>query len=248
MKYLTFSLILFSIAFSNFVFAADDALIAKLQTETVDVTSRFTGQSVLVFGALAKPGDVIIKVTSPDEAMAFKNKKSVGPFWLDGGKLTVRGAPGLFYLLSSSPIEQVVSATEQQKYGLQLQNALLNAKTDQPPSEVMKDWQKEFRRLKQKTGYYQNLPTAITLVQHRLFSTNIELPAKIPLGTYQLDIYLAQKGKIINHKVQKLTVRQVKLEHWVSNTVNFSPWLFGVIFTISSMMLGLFLGVILRRQ
>jgi hypothetical protein len=42
-------------------------------------------------------------------------------------------------------------------------------------------------------------------------------------------------------------VSQVKLQAWVANTARTHSWLFGGMFTLISLFLGLGLGVVLRR-
>ena len=248
MKRLMYWFPLILLVISRGALAADDSMVTEMQTHHVDITTHFTGQNILIFGALSKPGDVIIKVTSPDESVALTHKAAAGPFWLDGGKLTVRGTPGLFYLLSSRPIDQIVTAEEQQRYGLHLHNALIKAQIDKPVPQSMGDWQAAFRSLKEHNGHYQKLPAAVKLVEKRLFSAIIELPAKIPLGTYHLDIYLVQNGQITSHQTRNLEVHQVQLERWIANAVNMHSWVFGVSFTVFAMVLGLTLGMVLRRD
>lgn len=227
--------------------AAVHSLLTGLQTEHVDVTMTFTGSDTLIYGALSKPGDVIIKVSSPDVSVDMSHKKAIGPFWLDSGKITVLHTPGLYYLMSSRPIDKILSTQEQQKYGLHLKDALKQAKVDMAAASTMGDWQKAFINLKQTSGLFRQLPDAVKLVERRLFSATIELPANIPLGTYHLDIYLVQNGHVISHQTRNLEVDQVQLEHWVANAVNNHSWLFGIAFTIFALLLGLTLGMALRR-
>jgi uncharacterized protein (TIGR02186 family) len=243
----TFLLTLFFLIVSGTAVAAGHSLVTELQSEHVDVTITFTGQDTLIFGALSKPGDVIIKVTSPEVNVDLSRKNAVGPMWLDGGKLTVRGTPGLYYLLSSRPLAQIVSPAAQQQYGLHLKDALSKAQTNSAAAAAMGDWQSAFLGLKQRTGLFREIPDAVKLVEKRLFKATIHLPANIPLGTYHLDIYLAQNGRIISHQTRSLDVNQVQLEHWVANAVDKHSWFFGVSFTILALFLGLTLGMALRR-
>lgn len=227
--------------------AAVHSLLTGLQTEHVDVTMTFTGSDTLIYGALSKPGDVVIKVSSPDVSVDMSHKKAIGPLWLDSGKLTIRHTPGLYYLMSSRPLDKILTPEQRQKYGLHLQDALKSAKVDDAAAQAMGDWQKAFLQLKRNNGLFRQLPNAVKLVERRLFSATIELPANIPLGTYHLDIYLVQNGKVISHQVRNLEVNQVQLEHWVANAVNNHSWLFGIAFTIFALLLGLTLGMALRR-
>ena len=207
----------------------------------------FTGKDTLIFGALLKRGDVIIKVRSPDVPVALSRKTKLGPFWLDSGKLTVRGTPGLYYLLSSRPITEIVTEDEQQQYGLHLRNALILAQLNSPNTSDMGDWQSAIIHLKENKGLFRKLPDAVKLLKNRLFSANIQLPASIPLGTYHLDIYLVHNHHVISHQTQHLDVNEVRLERWVATAVDSHSWLFGITFTIFALFLGLTLGMALRR-
>jgi uncharacterized protein (TIGR02186 family) len=248
MKRLTFLLTLVFLIAGRTAMAEDHSLVTGMQSEHVDVTINFTGKDTLIFGALAKKGDVIIKVSSPKMNVDLSHKHAIGPFWLDGGKLTVRNTPGLYYLLSSKPLDKIVSSKIEKQYGLHLRDALKHAQIDGKDAAAMGDWQSAFINLKKEAGLFRKLPDAVKLVENRLFVATIQLPAKIPLGTYQLDIYLAQHGRIISHQVRHLDVNQVQLEHWVANAVNKHAWLFGISFTVFALFLGLTLGMALRRS
>jgi uncharacterized protein (TIGR02186 family) len=247
MKFRTLLLSLILLLVCKVAAAADHSLVTGLESEHVDVTINFTGKDTLIFGALAKPGDVIIKVRSPAMNVDLSRKRSVGPFWLDGGKLTVRKTPGLYYLLSSRPLDKIVSPAIEQKYGLHLLDALKQAQIDRAAAADMGDWKSAFITLKKEAGLFRKLPDAVKLVEKRLFVATIQLPANIPLGTYHLDIYLVQHGHIISHKTRLLDVNQVQLEHWVANAVDLHSWLFGFSFTVFALILGLTLGMALRR-
>ena len=204
MKLSFFLLILLFVSVGQFAVAADRDMVTELQSEHVDVNINFTGKDTLIFGALLKKGDVIVKVRSPDVPVALSLKSAFGFFWLDSGKLTVRGIPGLYYLLSSRPITEIVAEDEQQKYGLHLRNALISAQLDSHDTADMGDWQSALIRLKQSKGLFRKLPDAVKLLRNRLFSANIQLPASIPLGTYHVDIYLIQNHHVISHQTQHL--------------------------------------------
>lgn len=247
MKRLITFLTLICLFVSQGVAAATHSLLTGLQSEHVDVTMTFTGSNTLIYGALSKPGDVVIKVSSPEVSVDLTHKKAIGPFWLDSGKVTVRKTPGLYYLMSSRPLKNILSPEQREKFGLHLQDALKQAKVNSAAASTMGNWQKAFLDLKRNAGLYRQLPHAVKLVEKRLFSATIELPATIPLGTYHLDIYMVQHGQIISHQTRNLNVNQVRLEHWVADAVNNHSWLFGIAFTIFALLLGLTLGMALRR-
>lgn len=227
--------------------AADDGLVAHLEADHVDVTSEYTGKDLLFFGALSQRGDLIIKVVSPEQEVALNRKIKVGPVWLDGERLTIRGTPGLLYLLSSRPVDELLSDSEQARYGLRLADALNHAQA--PAADAgSEDWRDAFLRLKQRRGHYLEQGRAVTLEQGHLFYTSVKLPAASPLGKYELSVYLVRAGAIVAQQTQVLDVREVSIERWVDSVAHEQAWLFGAGLTLMSVTLGLLLGVVLRHK
>jgi uncharacterized protein (TIGR02186 family) len=224
---------------------AEGGLITQLETDHVDITTHFTGEQILFFGAMSGPGDVIVKVVSPAQDVAVSQKKQVGPVWLDGGRVVVHDMPGLCYLASTKPISQILGAEDQERYGLRLEHGLPQARTD---GETLPGWERAFVRLKEGKRYYHELPSGVTLVKERLFFTKLDLPPKLPEGKYQLEAFLVRNGKIVAQQTSDLTVQEVSLERWVSNAAHGYPWVYGASFTAICMVLGLGLGMLLRRN
>jgi uncharacterized protein (TIGR02186 family) len=230
-----------------FAASADDGLVAEMATDHVNITSQFTGEDILIFGAVSRPGDVIIKVQSPAQDVVLSRKVKFGPIWLDSGKLVVRGTPGLVYLLTSKPVAELLSPADADRYGLRLEDALAGARLE-GQEKGMTDWRQAFLRLKRRKNYYLQADHAVKLESKRLFVTSLDLPAKLPLGIYNLDIYLVRNGKVVSHETHQIDVRQVRLERWVSNVAHSHAWLFGGAFTLLALLVGLGLGIVLRRD
>lgn len=231
---------------SRAVAATGNELVTQLGTHHVEITARFTGQDVLIFGAVSHPGDVIIKVTSPEQTVDISRKAQYGPFWLTSGKFTVPGTPGLLYVLSTRPVPDILGKAEQARYGLDLTDALQGVQPDDAGTD-MGDWRSAFIALKKKGHYYLQDGHAVKMLGDRLFSASMALPAKLPLGSYHLEIYLVRAGKVVAEQTRKFDVREVHAERWVSDTAYGHSWLFGIAFTLFAMILGLVLGIVLRR-
>lgn len=225
---------------------AQDELVTELAQRHVDITAQFTGEKVLIFGAVCQPGNIIIKVSSPDETVAIARKAQYGPFWLTSGNFTVKGAPGLFYILSTQPVDKLLDADERERYGLSLKDSLNDAQVADVPDNV-EDWKQSFLDLKDKDGHYRENGDAVRLVGAKLFSASVSLPAKLPLGEYKLTIYSVRDGKVVAQQSRSLDVREVRMERWVSNVAYTYPWTFGIAFVLLAMVLGLVLGIVLRK-
>ncbi|APZ44262.1 TIGR02186 family protein [Acidihalobacter ferrooxydans] len=227
-----------------------DALVSDMTSDHVDISARYTGDSILLFGAMSTPGQIIVKVRSPEQGIALEKKGQVGPFWLSQGKHNITGIPGLYYLLSSAPIDRILPAAARAANGLNLSDALAGM-TVTPTPATSTDRQTlidAVLKLEQSRHYYVTDPRAVKIQASRLYSTSIKLPAQLPLGKYQVDIYLVHNGQVVATQHRTIEVNEVRVEHWISSVAANRPWLFGVVFTASMMLIGLFLGVVLGRK
>jgi uncharacterized protein (TIGR02186 family) len=243
MKKLLFLLVALSATLAAQV-RADSGLVTELGEQNVDITARFAGEKMLIFGAVSRPGDVIVKVVSPTQTVDLSHKEKFGPFWLTAGKVRVENTPGLFYVLSNKPVDQLLNRAQRRRYGLDLTDALRDAKVTGQPAEA---WQDAFIRLKRTQENYRQDGQAVKLVRDQLFSTSMHLPAKLPLGKYRLEIYRVRGGRLRGHQERTFEVREVKLEHWVSKAAYTHPWSFGILFTLLALTIGLVLGIALRK-
>jgi len=159
--------------------------------------------------------------------------------------MSVIGAPELVYLISSRPLDKLFSATDRNTLGLTLQSELKSVITTGDAS-LTKAWQPAFLHLKQKNRRYQVSGNAVELKHNRLFYAHMDLPADSPLGRYRLSIYLVRDGRVMRRQEEYLEVQEVSLEAWFSHVVQAYPWLFGILFTLGMMVMGLVLGVVLR--
>ncbi|MDD3759566.1 MAG: TIGR02186 family protein [Acidithiobacillus sp.] len=216
-------------------------------TDKVDVTSRFRGRDILVFGALSHPGEVIVVLRSPDSAVAVTRKTQMGPIWVTGKKVTVSQFPGVLLIDSSTPLDKILPAAERDALGLDPRGILEKAKYE--PEPLDKDvWESAVIAAKERQGTYQVRSESVTIQDGRLFSTHLHLPASLPLGAYELDVYLVNHGKILAQSQQKIDVQQVGLEEWIADYAEHQPWLYGVVLTLFLAFLGLGLGIVMQRK
>ena len=160
---------------------AQDELVTELAQHHVDITAQFTGEKVLIFGAVSHPGDIVIKVSSPIEKEAISHKAKYGPFWLTSGKFTVDGAPGLLFLLSTRPIGELLSPAERERYGLSLKSSLSGAQPVGVSADVP-DWRSSFLRLKQKADHYLEQGHAVNMVERQAVFRQYHLARQVAIG------------------------------------------------------------------
>jgi uncharacterized protein (TIGR02186 family) len=225
---------------------AADPLVVAPEANHVDITVNFAGTELTAFGALDRPGDLIIKVSGPPQEVTLSREVKRGPFWLEGGRAEVEGAPSLLYLYATRPIADILSVAEREKHGLELEAVTVRIEPARP-GDAPERWRKAFFRLKEKEGRYLEDDHAIRVIGNRLFLAHIPLPGELQIGTYEIETLLVQHGAVVGRAVTHFEVRQVGIEQWTWNVAHDHPWLFGCIFTLAMMLLGLLLNALSFR-
>lgn len=133
--------------------ASADRLVTHMDVDHVDVSTRFVGQSILLFGAVPPGTDVIIKMVSPEQEVELGRKSRVGPLWLESGHVTVRRTPGLMYLMSSRPLSALLGSAERERLGLTLSSVLAPAEIS-GDSAPLPHWREALLWLKRRRGFY----------------------------------------------------------------------------------------------
>ncbi|GBE11073.1 putative transmembrane protein [bacterium BMS3Abin12] len=238
------------IGFACAVFAAGgvyaaDGLTVELSHAHVEITSHFTGKKILVYGVRSHPGAVIVKLVSPPEEVNLSRKIRIGPFWVNGAKVAVHGAPAIAYLLSSEPLDQALSPQQRARYGLTLADVLKGARAHAPPG-ALPNWRAALLTLKRRTGHYRLDGHAVNLASRHLFRAVFDLPADVPIGSYHIEVYLAHGGRVVARDDLRLAVLQPSFERRLARAAHDRSWAFGTGVTLLALAFGLSLSIGLR--
>lgn len=226
---------------------AEEPLVVAPATSEVKITTDFAGTTIEAVGAMARSGELIIKLVGPKQEATLSRETKLGPFWVEGERVKVGDAPSLLFLYATAPIASILSPDEQQKYGLNLEGVWVRVEP-QLKAHAASDWRKAFYRLKEKQGFYHEDDRAIRVFGNRLFIADMRLPGDLQVGTYTIETLLVKSGKVVGHTVGTFKVRLSGIERWVWNEAHDRSWLFGGLFTLLCMLLGLALNAVPLRK
>ena len=226
---------------------AAEPLIVGTSNDLVKVTSHFTGRELLVYGALSQPGQVIVLLRSPATTEAMLRKTRTGPIWLTGARVTVTGAPGIWEMLSSAPVDQLLPVATRQLLSLDPGHLSRQASYRPEPAD-MGAWQQAFLKNKLRRRDYVVQSQGVHIEGGQLFSARVTLPASLPLGRYTLDTFLVRHGQVVARQEQYIEVQQTGFQAWIARFASQDGWLYGIVLTLMLAAMGLGLGIIMQRR
>lgn len=247
MKRLVLILAYLCLALSGVARAANQPsvpLVARLGTDHVKLGTGFTGKSILVYGSIASGGEVIIKLSAPDEPVSLTHKIHIGPFWLSGKKVSITGAPAIAQILSSKPINEFVSKANRTRWGFELASMLSQASAN--PSSRLENWRMELLKAKQASGEYSVHAGAVKIIDNRLFRARFFLPSNVPTGTSKVEVYLVRQGVVVAHQTLRLKVSE-GVGQFIVYASRHHPWVFGLVLSLIALFFGMSFSVLLSK-
>ena len=215
-----------------------DTLVADLSQHLVAITTGFSGADVLLFGAVEGQGDVVVIARGPDRPVIMHRKSRVLGVWINTASMTFDRAPSFYAVASSRPLEEVAPAIVLARHEMGIEHLRLELARAKASPNVAAEWRAGLIRNLQRLGLYANAVGNVTFLGNRLFRTRIVLPANVPTGTYQVQVFLLQEGRMISAQTTPLVVSKIGGEAEVFDFAYNRPAAYGLIAIAVALMAG----------
>jgi uncharacterized protein (TIGR02186 family) len=229
---------------------ASEDLVSGLSQDAVEITSNYTGTDIVVFGAIEHPedsgiNDVVVIVRGPDANMTVRKKDRVVLIWLNRDQATFQDMPSYYYLASTRALSAIGARNTLQRYGIGLANLT--------PEKIISHhnpvpFLQALIRHKVQDGLYGETPVGVEFLSPTLFRVHVPLPATVPRGQYNAEVYLFRDGNVISAQSTPLFIDQTGLERRLYDFSHSSPLSYGVSAVLMAMILGWLSSVIFRRS
>jgi hypothetical protein len=244
---------------------ADDEPGLVVSPETVDIGLDFAGADVTISGTTPEGADVILVVNGPIDSVKMRKKgKVMGLFWMTVEQAEVDDMPAFHVVLSSQPIEHLLSREEQVTLGVdpESSNILDQAQAVNPNDEstLSREKETEFVTALRDTyiteGQYTPWrcyheaeaadcdamgPTGAIIRPDNQghWETSLELPSNAPLGDYSLQAYYLRDSQVVMSDVASFSVEKTGVVDALSSMAKRNAVVYG------AMCLGIMIAVAL---
>jgi uncharacterized protein (TIGR02186 family) len=245
----TFLIALLLLAWPALIPAQAEDLVSGISRDVIQITSSYTGASIVVFGAVERPQgaagrDIVVVVRGPDTTMTLRRREHIAGVWVNTDTARLVGMPAYYYMASTRPLRQVAMAATLARYGIGVQH--LTPQKTITPHDPAPFRQAALRRL-EREGLYTEAPGSIDFLSETLFRTRVPLPATAARGQYNVEVYLFRDGQVVSAQSTPLFVDQTGLERRLFNLAHHSPLTYGLAAVFMSLLLGWISSVLFRR-
>jgi uncharacterized protein (TIGR02186 family) len=221
--------------------AAAREIAIGLTDDLIEVDAGFFGANFVLFGAVvggepeAAP-DIVAVVRGPDTTFRMRPMMREGSIWRAGPALDVAGEAGLLIALSSRPLAEIApdaalravgAVADPERIAARLaprsDAAAAHAAARGGPSigaAFIEDG-KRAGRILEEAG-------AVVLRKAGLFSIEVALPPRTPVGEYSIAVYLFKDGEVVARDGAALLVDKVGIERRIFDLAHKRPVSYGV--------------------
>jgi hypothetical protein len=256
---------------------ADEEAGVQVSPGTVEVGVNFGGADVTLSGEAPEGTDVVMTVGGPlDSVKLMKKGKVLGLFWMIVDQAEVKNMPTFHVVLSSRPIDEVLSREEQVRLGVDpvasriLDRAEVVDPDDERPvsaekaaefTTALRDIYIKDRRYAPCVSCHLVPPGAgaahmgamapsdgdIRLEDGR-WQASVSLPSDAPLGDYSVQVYYVRGGQVVGGDSATFNVKKVGLVDSLGTMAEDNAVLYGAMSLAIAIAIGLTIGFIFPRR
>ena len=217
------------------------SVISDIDRSDIELSTRFDGTSLLVFGAIS-PGDdrasLIVEVVGPSTSVDIRKKVQLWGIWVNKKIAQFRGIPSFYQISISNSEHPILKEIEYQRLKSIFYDYLETTSISENENSP-EQYHNELTRLKKKLGNLSTFEEKINVIDNKLFSYKVNLPKKIYPGIYKIKMTLIdQEGIELSKSEQSVNVSKVGLQEFLSSNSKNSPVFYGLFSVIIALFLG----------
>jgi uncharacterized protein (TIGR02186 family) len=220
--------------------AGSEGIVADVDDHLVEITTDFSGQDILVFGAIDGPGDVILVMRGPAGRVLVHHKERFAGIWINAQSVEFADVPSLYGVASSRPLYEILTPDVLDRYQFGVGRVRFGAIEDEQAGSG--PFRAALVALKKKHGLYADRVGRVTFIGATLFRANLHLPSNVPTGTFLIDVYLARDGKIVDAQNMPLVISKVGFGADIYKYANSRSIVQRLVYGISAVLVALLTG------
>ena len=234
------------------LFLFSNAVVAEayfdISENNIKIETNFIGKEVIIFGILNDDQETIMTIKGPEKNALIQKKERILGFWFNTKKITYNQIPSIFFIASSSEIEDILPTSTIIKEELSF-DYLLENKTSQRNfiSDVSLDtWKDNFVRIKKSKNLFKEYN--VENIDNKLFQTRIFFPAKSIPGEYKVNVYQIEDNLILNNKEKIITLKKSGIGSQIYNFAHKNAAAYGLFAIIFAVLSGFIAATLFRRS
>ena len=231
-------------------------VVSDVSKKNIPIEWNFTGTNILLFGAIDNQGnsasspDVVIVVTGPQAPIMARRKQRIAGIWVNTKPRNFYDVPGYYSVVSNRAVDLIAKQNDLDLIGIGFE--AIQRRFEQVNASDFggddKDYAKAIIRIMKREGLYTENSEGVKIIDNKLYRANIKLPANVPVGEFNVEVYLFQKGALASQSSQTITIKKQGVESFIYSLAYNYPFIYGVIAVVLAVMAGLLATAIFQKD
>lgn len=234
--------------------AAPTMLITDLSQNRIDINTTFHGAELLVFGAIQyprgqvpdAPPDIAVVVRGPQTPVTVRKKGRVAGIWVNTDSLRFETVPAFYAVAATQPLRQLADERTLAIYELGVGNLQLSP-SSAAASATEAAFESGLIALKRRAGLFAETTRGVAVSHGVLYSARIGIPAAVPVGDYDAEVYLIRKGRVVASTTVPIAIGKSGFERWVYVVAHEYSLLYGLAAVGLALLFGWSASLLIRR-
>lgn len=234
--------------------AADPILVPDVSSRTIDIKYSFTGEELLLFGAIIYPdgrspddqADIVVVIKGPTQPIRLREKQRIAGIWVNAESVQFGSTPGYYAVAASRPIDQMLDERTAAIYEIGLDSLSLSP-AEFEDSEQIERFSRGLVDLRRRQTLYVENENAVEITRGSLYRARLLIPAQVPVGTYTAETFLISRGNVLAVASREIDIRKTGFDRFVALAAENYGLLYGIAAVALSLGLGWLAGWAFRK-
>ena len=234
--------------------AVEPRLVPDVSQSSIEIRYSFTGAELLLFGAIVYPGghapregaDIAVVVKGPVRPLVIREKQKVAGMWMNVESARFRSAPAFYAVASSRPLSKLIDERAAAIYELGLNNLQLSPGTGAPLDEQRRFESGLIDLMRRHQLYFED-PKGVKISEGVLYRARVNIPARVPVGTYTAETFLIRDGRVLAGAVREIRIEKFGFERFIATAADRWSLAYGIVAVGLSLLLGWAGSTVFRR-
>jgi len=233
---------------------SSNAIHLSLQPEHILMGAGYNGKQISISGTIPSEAEALVRVTGKAEHSKLKQKgRALGFLWMNLGSVEISNVPSIFLLYLPGSFHEAKEGDQQnwQNLGIGLQSIRQRASiiAQNGNHDQLFD---EYVKLKKKSGLYDIAENSVHYGPEnggkKSFNAKPTLPAALPQGIYQIEVFAIKDDKVEASAVHNLDAREIGEPAWISSLAYKHGILYGILSVLAAVIVGLLTGFLFKGE
>jgi uncharacterized protein (TIGR02186 family) len=226
-----------------------------LSTDTIAITSNFSGADLTIFGALSNTDpqvqrqghyDIIVVLEGPEVPLVVRQKSRVFGMWLNTRSADFDLVPLSYIASSTRKMRDITDGDSFKKLSLGIEHLLID--TGRTKNILAADFVNALKQLNVKAGTYSEDSGRVEFISPNLFRATLKLPTNVPVGKHKARAFLFRNGAFIKESSTSLQIEKAGFEQNIYNIAHQYSLYYGLFAVALAMFTGWLGRVIFKKD